>query len=657
MRISLLTVPVEPNYMNLVPEVRVDTEVFVSSIRSEGQMPVMPKIAIVSLIRWMESHGYSKEQYDFYDVDMLLPSDRELIDYFNEYQPTVVGLSAVVSTCYSQVKRIVELIRKCCPDAWIVLGGSLTASSNLVLRKTEVDVCVVGDGEIAWVNLLDYVKQNGRKWNYAQLGGIAGLAFLDEAGQLQFTGYGKAIPGEMNPFPDYDILLSGLKKRPQELANYFRRGLGSTHFQTDPRSHESNRRPVLAQLWTSKGCVARCTFCQRSTKGYRTHALQALDEHLKMLASRFDVGFVHILDENFGSDREYAHSVAEIMWRNGMLWMASGVRVSSVEYDDIKFYKEHGCACMKFGVESGSQKIMDVMEKKFAVERVFQTLKHCADLELYSPLAVMVGMPGESNETAAETGRYIGRLSYMQGIDPQYQGFSIFYALPLTGTPLYVYGQQVGIIGKSPDDEEKYLLSVSGSGASKINYVNLNGSGIKDVIWWDWLVSLEARRAFNELVSGKPLPSPNFMQRVIIADKQREIVGKALTLQQVLSAMKSFSLNGLQIKIFYFVDRVLEQHVVPSRIVALLPRWMVYPILRQVIYAQHLLQGFVLSMFKKQFNLWKKWPKIPRIDAPVITAAGVQIDRSLRRTVLGNARKEPSVAPDEKVQDTLSIGL
>lgn len=656
MHISLLTVPVELSYSEMVPEVRADTDVF-ASIRSSGQLPVMPKIAIVSLIKWMEEHGYHKDQYDFYDVDMLLPSDEELTAYLKEYKPTVVGLSAVVSTCYAQVKRISELVRKICPDAWIVLGGSLTASANLVLHKTDVDICVVGDGEITWVDLLDYVKQYGRTWSFDALNGISGLAYLDEKKEIHFTGYGKSIPGEQNPFADYDVLLAGLKSRPGDLSNYFRRGLGVTHFQTDPRSYEPNRRPMLAQLWTSKGCVARCTFCQRSTKGYRTFEVDALDEHLKMLASRYDVGFIHILDENFGSDNEYARYVADVMQRNNMLWMASGLRVSSVEYEDIKYFKDHGCVSLKFGVESGSQKIMDVMEKKFTVDRVFQTLSHCNALEVYSPLAVMVGMPGETNETASETGKFVGRLSYMCGVAPEYAGVSVFYALPLPGTPLYVYGQQVGVIGKGPEEEEAFLMSVSGTGANKINYVNLNGSNIKDVIWWDWLVSLEATRTYNALVREKGAPRSGFLQKTIIEDKQREIIGKALTLRQVLQAVKNHSLSGVRAKLFYFADWLMEHRVVHSKALARIPRWLIYPILRQLIYVNYLVQGFVLSLVGRKFNLWAKWPKVALLDRPMTGGTKVNIDNSLRRIVRISPKGTPKKYDPDSVQDVLSIGL
>ena len=178
-RASLLTVPVEPDYTDLIPSAaRPAEDVFVSSIRSVGQMPVMPKIAIVSLINAMKRAGYTDINYDFYDVDMLLPTDQELREYFISYNPDVIGLSAVVSTCYSQTKRIAKIIKECCPHTWIILGGSLTASSNMILRCTEIDICVVGDGEIAWVDFLKYVENYGYEFNYDALAKIIGLAYI-----------------------------------------------------------------------------------------------------------------------------------------------------------------------------------------------------------------------------------------------------------------------------------------------------------------------------------------------------------------------------------------------------------------------------------------------------------------------------------------------
>ncbi|MBI3297902.1 MAG: B12-binding domain-containing radical SAM protein [Elusimicrobia bacterium] len=659
LRVSILTVPVEPHYMDLMPKAVSGTDVF--SIRSEGRIPVPPKIAPVSIIKWMEKHGYPREHTDFYDIDMELPSDERLARYFREFRPDVVGLSAVVSTCYYQVKRIAKILREVCPDAWIVLGGSLSASANLILRKSDCDVCIVGDGEIAWVEFLDYVKVHGRTRDYAALSRIQGLAYLDPAGELQSTGYGRAIPAEDMPFPDFDILQSGLKDRPDDLRYYLRVGLNTHEFQTDKRAHAPGRRPNLINLWSSKGCVARCTFCQRSTKGYRVPALDAFDAHLAHVKERFDVGYIHILDENFGSDREYAYGVARLMQKHGMLWMASGVRVSSIERADVSYFVEHGCCSLKFGVETGSQKIMNVMEKKFTVERVFETLKHCADHDIVSPLAVMMGMPGETCETAQTTGAFIGRIAHMQGIEPEYLGMSIFYALPLTGTPLYIYGQKLGLIGTTPEEEEDYLLSVSGTGASKVNYTNLNGAPLRDVVFWDWLVKLESTRTFLELSAKAPIDKTKFMYKVIHDEsnftRRAEAVGRPLTAWEVVSRMRQGVPTGIKAKLFYWLDNFLEDKVVYNPTLHKLPRWLLYGAVQNAVYAAFLLQRIVAKAAGRRFNLYQPRPAVPTLDLAA-KPGEVRIGMSLRTVVkeLQAADKAPKSAT-ERNRDLLAIGL
>lgn len=657
MRIALCTVPVEPEYMDLAPKVNFKTDVLVPSVRSEGQLPIMPKIAIVSLIKWMEKNGYGPETYDYYDIDMELPTDERLEQYFKDYQPTVVGLSAVVSTCYYQARRISRILRAACPDCVIVLGGSLTASANLVLRKTDVDVCIVGDGEIAWVEFLDYVKAHGRHWNYEALSKIRGLAYLDEHGELASTGYGPQVSGSDYPFPDYDILQRGLKDRPQDLANYFREGLGITEFATDPRSYESQRRPNAAGLWTTKGCVARCTFCQRSTKGYRVADLSGFESHLIMLKERFNVGFVHILDENFGSDVRYTHALASVLKKHDMLWMATGVRVTSFKREDIKSLKEHGCCTLKFGVETGSQKIMNVMEKNFTVEQVFAALSHCADLDLNSPLAVMVGMPGETNETAEATGRFLGRIAHKQGVDPRYLEIAIFYALPMTGTPLYRYGQQVGLFGKSPEEEEEYLLSVSGTGASKINYINLNGTPLKDVIFWDWLVRLEASRTFFESDRASPIDRTKFLYKAIVKNPYVQAVRRPLTIYEVVSKLRMGLRTGLRSRLFYAVDNFLERHVIHNRRVHRLPRRLLYGAVKNLVFATFLAQKVVAQTSGRKFNIYRPRPRVKALDISA-QHGKVELRTSLRTIVKQQeASQARPKSQTEETQDMLAIGL
>ena len=74
--------------------------------RWQGPLGNAPHMAIISLIKWMEKNGYSSKNYDFYDINLLYPNDDEIINYVKNCKPNIVGLSAVVSTSYSQVKRL-----------------------------------------------------------------------------------------------------------------------------------------------------------------------------------------------------------------------------------------------------------------------------------------------------------------------------------------------------------------------------------------------------------------------------------------------------------------------------------------------------------------------------------------------------------------------
>ncbi|HLB74597.1 MAG TPA: radical SAM protein [Sedimentisphaerales bacterium] len=546
--------------------------------RNEGQWPIMPKVAIVSLIKWMESHGYTKTAYDFYDIDMLDPSDDEIRQYFESSKPTVVGLSAVVSTSYSQVKRVAGILRQSCPDAWIVMGGNLAVCANVVLRKTEVDICVQGDGEIPWVEFLDYVRRFSRQWNYEELSKIKSLSYIDEDGEMQFTGYGGCIPASEIPLPDYDLLALGLKGKSELLRNYFRKGAAHDYFRHDPRALQEDRRPMLADFWVSKGCVAKCTFCQRTTKGYRVFSLDAIDEHLQILKDKFNVGFIHLIDENFGSNRKHAREVARLMKEHNMLWACGGVRCTTIVDEDVQFYHDHLCVTLKLGVESGSQRILDVMEKRCTVERAYNAATSCTKRNIHIPFALMIGMPGETDRTVRKTGELVGKIASMSGVHPSKLDVGVFYALPLPGTPLYEYGQQTGLIGATVEQEQEYLESVLDRGAGLLNYINLNGASLRKILYWETLIKLEASRAFHRnRHNGPTRPGSDANERTF--------------LQEAAGLFRRRRLWSTEI--VHVVRYRLNRKLMSSRFIARLPRPLVDAVARNLNYLVFLLVKFV----------------------------------------------------------------
>tara|TARA_Y100000294_G_scaffold173592_1_gene190051 strand:- start:191 stop:2101 length:1911 start_codon:yes stop_codon:yes gene_type:complete len=567
--------------------------------RSGGTAPLAPKWAIVSLINEMKLAGMESHQYDFYDIDMLYPTDSEIKEYLLSYQPTVVGLSAVVSTSYSQVKRISKIVRELLPSTWVVMGGNLAAVSEVVLRQTDVDLSVVGDGEDAWIKLLEYMRSvPSRVIDSEKLLKINGVAFVDKNGEVQLNGFGLSTPTEQLVPIDYEILRDGCKDQPQAVNNYFRDIKQVGFFDLDDRALDPKRKQKFGGVFTSKGCVARCTFCQRSTKGYRTVSLKDIEEQLIYMRDVYDVGFVNVLDENFGSDKAHAYEVAKIFDKLDILWVAGGIRVTSVNKEDIQFYKDHGCSLLKFGVETGSQRILDVMEKKFTVDDLYNALDACAELGVASPIAVMVGMPGETEKTAMETGKLIGRIAARIGVHPEVLKYAVLFALPLPGTPLYEYGEQLGVIGKRGSDATEFLERVANAGTYRRYYINLNGAPMPEVLFWENLVRLEASRSFEEF-RDKPVDR-ELMRRFQRTSDNEKKNNPRLSLKY--TALK-----------FTTITYIIENYIIGNKIFDYIPRWILYPVVKYMGYFEYIIQS-MFSINRKN-NIFVNLGKVPRLDS------------------------------------------
>lgn len=562
-------------------------------LRSAGDESVVPKIAITALMKWMEKNGYPRSDCTFIDFDMLLPSDEEMLEYFRKYAPDVIGISASTSGTYAHIKHIAALVKSVCPETFIVMGGNLSASSNLVLRKTDVDMCVVGDGEIAWVKLLDHIKQHGLSMDNPLLEDIPGLSYLDKNGELIFTGYGEKLSEElMDTIPDYEIFREGLQGQDHLLANYFRVGRTNAWFKDNPKTHEPGRRPMIAMLQANKGCVVKCTFCQRGVKGYRSEPMERLDAHLKEIKEKFDVGFIHVIDENFGSDADRAAQFAELMKEHDLIWVATGVRCTSVTRDRIKHFAENNCVALKFGVESGSQKILDIMEKKFTVQDVKNAIGWCSEFNIFSPLALMFGMPGETLETAKETGRFMAEIALETNISPD-NNHDILYLVPFPGTPAYEYGQQIGIIGTSLEEEEYYLLNIFTAPSYKLAYVNMNGAGLSEVLFWDVLAQLEATRHYlkhKEAYKDENL-SPLRRQGIPYRDSTIFSEGIFTIVRRKVKARK------WRISFIPYVSIFIEKKIAKSVSWARVPRWILYPAVRALLLLEYYAICYV---FKKR---------------------------------------------------------
>lgn len=463
-----------------------------------------PPLGSMAIIQSIRKTG---KEVQFYNIDYFRPNHDEVVAYFGENQFDIVGISAVVSTAYAYTKYISNVIRCVSPNTVIIVGGNLAASAEILLRKCMVDFCVVGDGELIIQDLVKALEE--KSWKYEQMKVIPGICLLDQNGEFHFTGYRKPLPAEALEWPDYSILeaegslLHYIQDTPAWFEGY---GLETPEDMYGMRN---------AMLPLTKGCVNRCTFCHRWEKGYRVRPLDQIVEHIQYLKKRYNVGFLEMDDESFGSHRKHTWELVKHLGKMRIIWRAGGVRTNTVDRETLMHWKDNGCRMVIYGIESGSQTMLDVMEKNTTVQMNVDALKWTYEAGLVTVVQLVLGMPGETDHTIRET------IDFLKECMPYYSTTfrghpatiqSINYAQALPGTPLYEYARQRGFIGKKLDDEEQYLIRISDIDAVETkHFINYNRESLLKVLLWRYNILGEVNAYYIKNLLGIALSLPAVM--------------------------------------------------------------------------------------------------------------------------------------------------
>ena len=210
---------------------------------------------------------------------------------------------------------------------------------------------------------------------------------------------------------------------------------------------------------------------------------------MKELMERFNVGFFSFADENFGSDKNYLKEFLGKISDLDVLWHVAGMRVKSVDSKILTMMKACGCCSIYFGIESGSDRMLSIMQKGATVKDNLEAIRGIEEAGLYTIIQLIIGMPGESNETINETIAFIKRCKQILGK----VHVSATYAQTLPGTSLFEYAKMKGLIGKTLDEEENYLLKISDTNAADIShFLNMTEERMPDVLTWGYRIHLES---------------------------------------------------------------------------------------------------------------------------------------------------------------------
>lgn len=449
-----------------------------------------PPIGSLSILKYLKKNGLEAE---FYNIDARRPSYEEAIRHIIEAKPDVLGVSAVVSTAYLYTKHLTQDVKKALPNCLIVVGGNLSASAEILLRRTGADLCAIGEGERTFLKVCQRAKTSRDPNDFIE---IPGLALIDMADQMINTGY----PASLDKADVYDIDYADLEASADIglfFMDVFDESGAFPWFQTDPRTYEAHRHDKkVTVLPASKGCVARCTFCHRWDKGIRYIPVDRIMAQIEVAIERYNVGFIGFGDENFGTDGRWLAEFCEAIAKYDILWHVGGMRVNCISEQQIEMMKRAGCCSINYGMETGSPKMLQIMEKKTKLEDNINAMRWTVGAGLHTVVQLVLGMPGETTETVKETVDFCKQvLTLDKSQNPN--DLSINYAQALPGTPLYEYGRHKNLIGSDLDAEESYLLEISDQNATD---ADLNFTDEPEIVRFLWrpIIQLEV---LNEYVA------------------------------------------------------------------------------------------------------------------------------------------------------------
>jgi anaerobic magnesium-protoporphyrin IX monomethyl ester cyclase len=297
----------------------------------------------------------------------------------------------------------------------VVWGGvHVSLLPHQVLESKFIDFAVIGEGEETFMELIEALEAGAdpRK--------IMGLGYKSE---------GKIILNSQREF----INLNKIVDVPYRLIDV-ERYISKKSFST------GNPARNIA-LYTSRGCPHRCGFCYNkefNKRKWRGKSAENVFREIKALVEKYNITAFEIEDDEFFVDIERARKISELIIVNNLnIEIFTSCRVNYVVNMDANYLDliyRAGFKTLAFGVESGSERILRLMNKDITIEQVFETIKKLKKAGINSKYYFMAGFPTETINDLYETADLIKK---MKELDPQIRIPSWRVFTPYPGTDLY----------------------------------------------------------------------------------------------------------------------------------------------------------------------------------------------------------------------------
>ncbi len=366
-------------------------------------MKPYPPLGLQYIAAYLEQHGFANDIFD-----TTFSTFEKLRQYLLNAPPDVIGIYTNLMTKI-QVLRVVKLIKeearlKHCK---IVLGGPEVRHHRENFLRFGADVIAFGEGELTMLEVVRHFEQSSSM----DLDHIPGIAFLDKNNAVQTT-------TERAFITDLD-----------ELPMPARQKIDWQHYFDIWRKHHGYS---MVTMSTMRGCPYACKWCSRAVYGrsYRRRSAEKVVEELAYLRQHYDFDQIWYVDDVFTVNHKWLRAFAEEVKKRDLVIPYEAIsRADRMNEEVVQLLRDTGCMRIWIGAESGSQKILDAMERMTEVQKVTEMVKLSQQNGIEAGNFIMLGYPGETESDIQET------LRFLKDANPDV--FTLTTAYPIKGTPFY----------------------------------------------------------------------------------------------------------------------------------------------------------------------------------------------------------------------------
>ncbi|MEW6668816.1 MAG: cobalamin-dependent protein [Thermodesulfobacteriota bacterium] len=347
------------------------------------------------------------------DAPALDISSQDIPPLIRDRHYRVMGVT-MLTPMYRRSTEVIRTVREAFPDMVIVVGGAhpTILPEETLESNPEIDFAVLGEGEEVMAALVQALEKG------EDPSGIAGLASRKQ-GRVHINPP-RPLIGDLDdlPMPARHLL-------PMDAYRMTRSRSRSSHAFT---------------VSVARGCPFDCAFCCRIFgRKVRHHSVGRIVEEIRTLVDTYGAKEINLEADTLTLNKSFLLSLCDGLVRSGLIgriiWTCES-RVDTVNADLLRRMKEAGCWQISYGVETGTQRLLDLIHKGITLEQIRRTFALTKRIGIGIRAFYMLGIPTETREESLRT------ISFARDLDAQWSQFTLF--TPFPGTDLYRVALQEG---------------------------------------------------------------------------------------------------------------------------------------------------------------------------------------------------------------------